>query len=132
VYLALGPVGSALRIEDQWDGAFGGEMSLLRVRERDLVSALGIEVGGQRFSERQGGLVWVDLFAGHRRPWGVTVGASMGVTAEVDQVRPPRWGAQGSLWVFAGIVPYVRAGAVQNSGVFFDMGVKIVLPAIRW
>jgi hypothetical protein len=132
VYLALGPVGALVHVEDDWDGAFGGEMSLWRVREHDLVSGLGVSIGGHKFSEREGGRVWSEVLAAHRLRWGLALGVAAGATAEVDQVTPPRYGAYGSVWVFAGVIPYVRVGTVQSEGTFVDLGVKIALPALRW
>lgn len=132
VYLSLGPVGSALRIEGAWDGAFGGEVSLSRVREHQALSALGLSLGGAAYSQREGGLLWGDLFAATLTPLGAAVGLSAGFTAEVHPVRPPRLGAQATLWVFAGVIPYARIGRVETAGTFVDVGVKIALPAIRF
>jgi hypothetical protein len=132
VYLALGPVGALVHVEDDWDGAFGGELSLWRVRERQLISGVGIGLGGHKFSERDGGRLWGEISAAHRTPLGLALGVAAGVATEVDDLITPRWGAYGSLWLFAGVLPYVRVGSVQTSGAFVDLGIKIALPAIRW
>lgn len=132
VYLALGPVGALVHVEDDWDGAFGGEISLWRVRERAVVSAVGAALGGHKFSERDGGQVWAELLAAHRTVWGLAIGLGAGGTVALDEFRSPRWGAHGELWVFAGVIPYVRIGSVEASGAFLDFGVKIALPAVRW
>ena len=113
-------------------GAFGGEISLWRVRERDLVSAVGGAVGGHKFSERDGGQVWAELLAAHRTVWGLALGLGAGGTIALHEFRSPRWGAHGEVWLFAGVMPYVRIGSVEASGAFVDLGVKIALPALRW
>jgi hypothetical protein len=131
VYLSLGPTGGAVHTQEGWDSSFGGEISLVRVRERDALGALGLGLGGIRFTATDRGRLWADVQLGSRRPLGLGAGLSAGVTTEIDAVIPPRWGAQATLWMFLGVIPYVRVGTVQQSGLFVDLGVKIALPVFR-
>jgi len=130
--LAVGPVGSAVHRDGAWDGTFGGEALLIRVREGAAVTALGVAVGGLRFAETEQGHLWLDLVTATNRPFGIAVGASAGVALEVDAVRPPRVGWQATVWAYAGVVPYIRAGRIDRSGGFVEVGLKIPLPAFRW
>jgi len=132
IYLALGPVGAASHGEDGWIGTFGAEVLLVRVHERSPLAATGLGLGAVRYSEQQRGRLWADLTAATRRPFGVAVGLGAGPVVEVDEIRHPRWGFQGSLWLYAGIVPFLRAGAVSGTGRFLELGVRIPLPAVRW
>lgn len=129
-YVSLGPVASAVHIEGAWDGTFGGEAQITRVQERELISALGLAIGGLRYAERTGGRVWADLSVAHQNRL-APIGLSLGGTVELDDLRAPRWGGQATLWVFAGVLPYLRVAAVQESGVVVDIGLKVVLPALR-
>jgi len=131
-YVALGPLGAATRVQDAWDGGFGAAVALYRVREHRRISAIGLEFGGMRFAEREGGRLWADALVATRRPFDLAIGVSVGGVAEVHDVSPPSWGAHAGLWVFAGVIPYVRIGTVERSGVFIDFGLKIALPAFRW
>ncbi len=131
-YLALGPLGAATRVENAWDGAFGAEASLFHVSEHRRISAIGLAFGGMRFSEREGGRLWAEGLFATRRPFDLAIGLSLGAVTEVDDVSPPRWGAQAGIWVFAGVIPYFRVGTIQRSGVFIDFGLKIALPTFRW
>jgi hypothetical protein len=131
-YVALGPLGTATRVEEAWDAAFGGELSLTRVREHRRISALGVAVGAMRFAERDGGRLWVEALAASRRPFGIPVGLGLGPTLEVHEVTPPLLGGEVTLWIFAGAIPYARLGIQENTGVFMDFGIKIALPALRW
>lgn len=131
-YIALGPLGSAVNVDGSWDGGFGGELSFARINEHRRLEALGISLGGLQFTERTGGRIWADAFLGARLLFGVMTGISAGVTVEVDEVRPGRWGGQGTLWVYSGVMPYFRIGTVQRGGAFVDVGLKIPLPALRW
>jgi hypothetical protein len=131
VYLTLGPTGGAVYTQEGWDSGFGGEISLVRVREQDVLGALGLGLGGIRFTTEDQGRIWADVQLGSRRPLGLGAGVSAGVTAEIDAVISPRWGAQATLWVFLGVIPYVRVGTVQRSGLYVDLGVKIALPVFR-
>jgi hypothetical protein len=131
VYLTLGPTGAAVYTRAGWDSGFGGEISLVRVREQDALGALGLGLGGIHFTTEERGRIWADILLGSSRPLGVGAGLSAGATAEIDAVIPPRWGAQATLWVFLGVIPYVRVGTVQRSGPYIDLGVKIALPVFR-
>jgi hypothetical protein len=128
----LGPVGALVRTDGEWDGAFGGEASLWRIREHSILSALGLGLGGQKFSEGNAGRLWADFLAGYRTAFGAAFGLGIGVTTEVDEVIPARWGGHASLWVYAGVIPYIRVGAVDGRGAFVDVGLKITLPALRF
>jgi len=132
LYLALGPLGGASVTADGWVGTFGAEVLLVRVRERRPLAALGVVAGAVRFSELERGRLWLDLLAGSRWPLGVAIGVQAGGLLEVDEINRPRAGLQGSLWVYGGIVPYLRVGTVQESGPFFELGVGLPLPVLRW
>lgn len=131
LYLALGPLGGAIYHEGAWGAGFGGEVTVVRVAEREPVAALGAAVGGLRFADRDAGHLWADLSIGTRWPLDLAVGLSVGPTVEVDEVIPPRFGGHATIWLFVGVVPYLRVGAVETSGRFVELGVKLALPAIR-
>lgn len=118
-------------MDSAWDAAFGGEAGLYRIDARRRLIALGLATGGVWYSAREGGRVWVHGELGLSL-LGRVIGISAGPTVELDDERPPRWGAQGSLWVFAGVIPYLRIGAVQDTGAFFEAGIRISLPTLRW
>jgi len=134
VYVALGPVAAAVYSpdDDDWDGGFGGELMVVRVREHDLLGALGLAAGGVRFAEAGNGRLWADALVGTRTLWGLGLGLSGGLAVEVGDLQLPRFGWQATLWAYAGVMPYVRVGAVEKSGAFVDAGIKITLPALRW
>jgi hypothetical protein len=130
--LLLGPVGAAVRIEAEWDTAFGASIGWLRLRERRVLSAFGAAIGGARYSTRDGGRVWLEGVAGTRRLGGVLIGVSGGAVVELGEVQHPRGGVTGSAWLFAGVVPYVRAGWLDEAGGFVEVGLAIALPVRRW
>ena len=130
-HLSLGPTGNATYIEGGWDSAFGLEVGLHRVREGERLTAVGLEGGGIWFSEREGGRAWVHLEAATTIA-GVVIGLGAGPTLEHRDVDPPRWGAQGSLWIFAAVLPTFRVGAIEGAGTFVEVGIRIALPALRW
>ncbi len=130
--MGLGPIGALARIEGSWDGLFGGEIVFADINERRLVSALAVAAGAVQFTERGGGRLWLDVMAGVKTPLGGVIGLAVGPVVELDDVRIPRWGGQATLWLYAGVVPFVRVGRVKTSGIFVDIGLKIVLPTYRW
>jgi len=130
--LVLGPVGGAVMIESGWDTAFGASLGWVRLHERRTLSAYGASIGGARYSAREGGRVWLEGLAGTRRLGGVLFGASAGALVELSDLQHPRAGITGSAWMFAGVVPYVRGGLLDEAGSFVEVGVAIAIPVRRW
>jgi hypothetical protein len=131
-YVTIGPVAAATRVEGEWTSSVGLELSVARVDERRFPAAWGIAGGGVSYASRPGGRLWLEAEGALYRPLPFPVGVAAGVTAEVDATRPPRWGAQGTLWFLAGFVPYARVGAVEESGHFVELGVMLKIPARRF
>src|SRR5688572_25444359 len=118
LYLAAGPLGGGAVSQDGWTGTFGGEVLLVRVRERRPLAAVGLVAGAVRYADVERGRLSLDLLAGTRRLFGIATGLQAGGVVEVDEIRRPRAGLQATLWLYAGILPYVRAGTLQDSGAF--------------
>lgn len=131
MWATVGPAFAAARVEGKWTSAAGGELSLLHVTERALPAALGISIGALGYVEREGGRVWLEAEAALRDPLPFGLGFSVGATAEVDVVEPARWGGQTTVWAFAGVIPYVRAGWVEVSGAFLEAGLLVKVPVLR-
>jgi hypothetical protein len=126
-YLTIGPVAGGLVIQDSWNSAVGAELSLVRLREQRVPALYGVALGAVVFDDRPGTRAWAEAeLAVDRFP--VKFGVSGGLAVEFDRTLPPHFGAQATLWVFAGIVPYVRIGALEESGGFFEAGVMIKVP----
>ena len=130
--VAISPIGSAVHREASWDGGFGGELMAGGLRDSGLLAAWGAAAGGVVFAERGGGRVWLEVAAATRWPTGLLVGVAAGPTVALDELRHPRVGAQVTVWAHAGIAPYVRAGQVDDSGRFVELGLMVPLPVIRW
>lgn len=129
VYLWLGPSGAASHIDAEWDSTIGADATLIRVRERELLGALGVTLGASRWTVRGGGRVWLDGLAGTRI--GRMMGVSAGPILEMSELSHPRFGGSVGLWGFIGVAPFVRAGMVQELGGFVEIGLHIALPVIR-
>jgi hypothetical protein len=129
LYLWLGPQGAASRIANDWDSTIGADVTVIRVRERDLLGALGLSLGASRWTVRGGGRIWLDGLIGtrlHRM-----VGLSAGPLLELSDLSHPRVGGSVGFWAFVGVTPFVRAGMVSDLGGFLEVGVHIALPVIR-
>lgn len=131
-FVAVAAIGSAVRVEGVWDDAWGGELGIGQMRDGPVLSAWAASVGMVGFTARSGGRLWSELTVGTRWPTGYLVGLGAGPAVELDRIRQPRWGGQATIWVFAGVVPYARVGALEPGGVFVDIGLRIAFPAIRW
>lgn len=131
-FVAVAAIGSAVRVEGDWDGAYGGEVGVGQMRDAPVLSAWAASVGLVGFTARTGGRLWGELTVGTRWPTGYLVGIGAGPAVELDRLRTPRWGGQATVWAFAGVVPYARVGVLDPGGLFVDVGLRIAFPAIRW
>jgi hypothetical protein len=134
-YLALGPTVALVRAGENgaasWDGGFGGEIALVRVREHEAMASLGIAAGALRLAAIDRGRAWSEILLGSRIG-GIHAGLGAGASVEIDEVRPPRWGSHATVWIFAGVVPYARMGVVEGGGSFAEIGIKIAFPVFSW
>jgi hypothetical protein len=131
-FVALTVLGSAVRIERNWDSGFGGELLVGGLTDRTALAAWAAGFDLIAYSERGGGRASLEGAVGTRWPTGLLIGVAAGPVAELDDFRRPRLGGQISLWAFAAVVPFVRLGTVEKSGSFVDVGVRIPLPVWRW
>ena len=131
VYLMLGPLGAVSYLDRVRQSTFGGQLLVLRVREKAPIAALGLAFGALRYTAAERGRAWADLVIG-TRVRSTHVGMGIGPVLELDQVAPARLGGQLTLWVFAGVIPYVRAGHIDGAGSFAELGVQLMLPVRRW
>lgn len=126
----LGPTGAASRVRDRWDSTFGATAAVVRVRERAPLAVIGGSIGAVRWTERGGGRIWVDGLVG--TGWlGRPIGISIGPVLEIGSLAHPRVGVAAGLWMFAGITPFARLGAVTELGVFGEVGIHVALPVWR-
>jgi len=129
-YVWLGPIGGASYVDAKWDSMFGGEAAVAVVRERASLALVAVDVGGNRWTARDGGRMWVDGLLG-TRVLGRMMGASLGPLLEISQLARPRIGGSIGVWGFAGITPFARVGAITDLGIFAELGVHIALPVLR-
>jgi hypothetical protein len=130
VYVWLGPLGAASRVEEAWDSTFGADLSVVRVREAAALGALGASAGTSRWSERGGGRIWLDGVVGTRLG-GRMYGATAGPIVELSELAHPRVGGSIGVWAFFGVMPFARVGAVGEIGMFVEVGLHLALPVYR-
>ncbi len=130
LYLWLGPTGGAGWEGSQWDSTIGGDASLIRVREHELVGAVGATLGAARWTVRGGGRAWLDGVLG-TPAFGRMFGVSAGPIVELSDVMHPHVGGSVGVWAFVGVTPYARFGAIDGLGAFAEVGLHIALPVIR-
>jgi hypothetical protein len=140
LYLMIGVEGGPIRIESDWDSSVGGHLGLMSFGESRALSLVGLDLGIAQYGERPGGRIWLAPTVATNR-LGVLIGATAGIAAEwepfarergMSSLPTPRLGASGSVWVFAGVVPYVGVGTFAQSGSFIEIGLRLALPAIRF
>ncbi len=131
LWITLGPVGGASRIDGEWYSSVGGELSVLGLWRHGFPALVGLAGGGVSYQERPGGRIWLDAEVAMNEPLPFAIGLAVGAVTEVDAIRHPRFGVQGTLWVFAGVVPYARVGRLEESGTFLELGLMIKIPVRR-
>jgi len=132
VWITLGPVAAAARVENAWYSAVGAELSLVRVVESAVPAAVGVCAGGVRYTGRKGSRFWLEGELGIASPLPFPIGLAAGGAVHIDPVEPARFGGQATLWFLAGVVPFVRAGAVTHSGAFVEIGLMLKIPVRRF
>ena len=130
VYVLLGVAVAATRLDSEWDSTAGGHLTVAHNRESRAATLMGIDIGLSQFGALAGGRAWVSPVVG-TRAFGPLVGLSAGVTARWDRTLPPKWGGFASAWIFAGVVPYVTVGRLEDVGTFVEGGLRLTLPALR-
>src|SRR5215813_10957148 len=91
LYLWLGPIGAASRVDARWDSTFGADAAVVIVHEQQPLSLYGVNLGASRWTARGGGRVWVDALLGTRAP-GRMIGASVGPIVELSELAHPKLG----------------------------------------
>lgn len=129
-YVWLGPTGAASHVDADWDSTIGGDLAVLRIRERRPLAAIGATFGGSTWTARGGGRIWLDALAGTRIA-GRMVGVSAGPILELSELAHPRPGASVGVWLFAGVTPFARVGVVHELGPFAEIGLHVALPVYR-
>jgi len=130
IYLWLAPVGAMTHADGAWDSTFGGDLAIVRIREREPLSVIGFDTGAALWTERGGGRIWFDVVAGTKL-LGKNVGLTAGPILELGDLQHPRKGASIGAWAFLGITPFARVGSVEELGTFVDVGIHIALPVYR-
>jgi hypothetical protein len=131
LYLWLGPAGAATYQEGVWESTWGGSAAVLRIRERAPLGAVGATVAAAHYAGSDGGRLWLDGVVGTRLA-GRMVGLAGGPALELGADHHPRWGASVALWAFVGLTPMLRLGALDERGVFVEVGAHLTLPVRRW
>jgi hypothetical protein len=131
LYLWLGPVGAVGREAAVWDSTFGGDLSLVRIRERETLAAVGVTLGASKWTTHDGGRIWLDGLVGSEPVGNVVIGLSAGALLELDQLSAPRIGGSVGLWAYDAIAPYARVGYIDGLGGFVEFGLHIPLPVYR-
>ena len=131
LYLMLGPLGAVSHLDRVLQSTFGGQVALVWVRERAQLATLGLAIGGLRYTAAERGRTWVELIGG-TQVLGTHVGLAAGPVLEIDRVIPAKVGGQATVWLFGGVIPYIRLGGIADRGSFIELGLQIMLPARSW
>jgi hypothetical protein len=131
LYLWLGPIGAVGHEGGVWDSTFGGDLSLVRIREREALGAVGLTLGASKWTTHDGGRIWLDGLVGTEPVGHVMVGLTAGALLELDQISAPRIGGSVGLWAYDAIAPYARFGYIDGLGAFVEFGLHIPLPVYR-
>ncbi len=130
-YVHLGPTVAAVRRAGDWDSVIGGALSVLRVREHDVLAVIGGRVAAARWTSGGGRVAAEGTAALGADVTGVLLGVTGGPMVDLADLHHPRIGASAAIWCYAGVVPYLRVGVIEASGGFVEAGIEIPLPVWR-
>jgi hypothetical protein len=128
----LGVTGAATHDDGTWDSVFGLEAATVRVRERALLSVVGVGLAGARVAGDERWRLSLDGLVGTRVGRRAVVGLSLGPTVDFAELAHPRYGASARAWVFVGLTPYVRIGVLSDGSAYVDLGAQLSLPIARF
>lgn len=135
-HVLLGPSVAAVHRDQAWDSEVGAQLQLHRRRQSPVLSALGLSLSVATFAEYEGIRLGLDLYAGTRLINDVPVGVAMGPVADVFLDHRPRGGIRTSLWLYAGVVPYISLASMHGlgapGGIDLQVGLKIPFSLVHW
>ncbi|MBP6630858.1 MAG: hypothetical protein KBG28_22990 [Kofleriaceae bacterium] len=130
--LWLGATGAVWHDAAGADSAFGGHLAWTRLRQHGRVPVVGLGAAVVRPARASTARLTLEGLAGRRlRPW-LALGLSLGPALELRQNAPARAGVTGSLWLFAGVSPFVRATTTTDGATVLEAGLEIAVPVARF
>jgi hypothetical protein len=133
LYLMGGPLGATTHVGKSWYGGGGLELSVVDVRTHRIPTAFGLALGGVGYAGLEGGRLWAELEVAERGPLPLPVGLGVGPTFDVSVNGSSHPGVEGTFWIYAGVIPYVRVGDVPGGEAkFVELGFLFKLPLHRF
>lgn len=135
LHFALGPTVSALHRSSAWDSKVGAGAYLAWDRPSSSISTLGTLVELSGFGGTDATRLTADLFLGIQLS-DFSVGIGIGPLLDLFPNHRPQYGVRSTVWLFAGITPYLSISSISGLGAPEDpeieVGLKIPFPAISW
>lgn len=135
-HLVLGPSVAAVHRDQAWDSAVGAQLQLHRRRQSPTLSILGLSLSAATFAKYEAIRLGLDVYAGTRLLGGIPIGLGLGPVADVFLSHRPRGGARATIWLYAGVVPYVSVATMHGlgapDGIELEAGLKIPFSLVHW
>ena len=136
LHLALGPTIAGTRLDSGWDSQVGGELHLVHLTPDNRIALLGAAVGVANFSRTRATRLSLDLYSGVALSPDFTLGLGVAPFVDLFADHRPLGGARATLWIHAGIAPYLsvsqRWGLGTSGNVDLSIGLRIPFSVIRF
>ncbi|MCP4449795.1 MAG: hypothetical protein GY811_31355 [Myxococcales bacterium] len=120
---------SGIHLEGAWDSLVGGEVHLARLSRTSPLAAIGTTLGIASFAKTDGARLQLESYVGLRLSSDITLGIAIGPLVDFYPAHRPRVGAGGSIWLHAGVAPYVALtrswGLGASDHLDISMGMRI-------
>ncbi len=107
-----------------------------RQRKERLLASLGLSAGVASFARYRAFRLNLDAYAGTEIIENLPFGLALGPVVDLFHTHEARTGAQGTLWIYAGLAPYLRVTAMYGlgapAGMEFELGLRIPFSLRHW
>ncbi len=136
LHLALGPTIAGTRLDSGWDSQVGGELHLVHLTPSRHIAIHGAALGVANFSRTRATRLSLDLYTGVALSADFTLGLGVAPFVDLFADHRPLGGARATLWIHAGIAPYLSVSKVWGLGASgtmdLSLGLRIPFSVIRF
>jgi len=109
LHIAIGPTMAGIRLEGDWDTAFGGELHVVRLSRNGTIGAIGAAFGATSFASSDATRLYLDGYLGIRVSDDWTAGIAVAPIVDLFPTHRALAGVRVTTWLHAGIAPFIAA-----------------------
>ncbi len=136
LHLALGPTIAGTHLDSGWDSQVGGEVHFVQIAPASPLTIRGAALGVGNFARSGATRLSLDLYSGLPLSPDFTLGLGVAPFVDLFAEHRPLTGVRGTLWIHAGVAPYVsvsrRWGLGASGATEMSIGMRIPFSVFRF